>query len=442
VVPLADRDPDHGNAAEEVQAAAGSAAETTDGVMRRAGSLRRRRGRFRAQRAILALTATLVLAFAVGAVLVLQRSHLQSIDNAEALLESKARAAEIAADRFLAAIDTVLLGVAGALETQLPVAAGEISADNLMHRFQADGLAISDIIMLDAAGRRLNGPGGDANAGLFAALRAHGKTGLLIAAAEPSGTSGDRRLTIGRPVWHDGELVGAVAATVDTTPFSDFFRAIAAKDGTQLSLLRDNGVLIAGEPAGDRTLGGGANLAPDLLAILGQRPALFFDATADNRLWALRRLSGQPLIVSVSRDRRDVLGRWFDQCATVLLAFVLFAATAGMLGWLGVRAVGRHQLAVAHLRRSEARLRRQTALLQSTLENIGEGLSVFNRRGRLMAWNARFCTLLDLPAQGIQGATLREILTLQAQRGDFGAKPVEAEVAYRLGVFYLSLIHI
>jgi len=51
-------------------------------------------------------------------------------------------------------------------------------------------------------------------------------------------------------------------------------------------------------------------------------------------------------------------------------------------------------------------------LLQTTLENIGEGLSVFDGRGQLIVWNARFCELLDLPRDMSAGAPLRDILML------------------------------
>ena len=51
----------------------------------------------------------------------------------------------------------------------------------------------------------------------------------------------------------------------------------------------------------------------------------------------------------------------------------------------------------AILRRNEEQLEKQKALLQSTLENMGEGLSVFDRDGRLIAWNARFASMLKLP---------------------------------------------
>src|SRR5205085_10668638 len=70
----------------------------------------------------------------------------------------------------------------------------------------------------------------------------------------------------------------------------------------------------------------------------------------------------------------------------------------------------------------------EARLLQNTLENIGEGLSVFDSRGRLIAWNARFCELLELPPDLPVGAPLHEVLMLQAARGDFGRDDPAAEV--------------
>jgi signal transduction histidine kinase len=81
----------------------------------------------------------------------------------------------------------------------------------------------------------------------------------------------------------------------------------------------------------------------------------------------------------------------------------------------------------------------EARLLQSTLENIGEGLSVFDSRGRLIAWNSRFCELLELPPDLPIGAPLRDILMLQAARGDFGRGEPSVEVAKRLDWFYCDV---
>ena len=96
----------------------------------------------------------------------------------------------------------------------------------------------------------------------------------------------------------------------------------------------------------------------------------------------------------------------------------------------------RATFAGAYLRRSEARLKRRNSLLQSTLESIGEGLSVFDGRGRLIARNRRFCELLDLPDDLAGGVPLREVLTRQALRGDFGDVEPQGEVDRRLDQFY------
>jgi signal transduction histidine kinase len=127
---------------------------------------------------------------------------------------------------------------------------------------------------------------------------------------------------------------------------------------------------------------------------------------------------------------------WYGERAPLVVAFALSSVAAMTLAWRGVRALERQQLAAARLQRDELRLKRRNLLLQSTLENIGEGLSVFDSQGRLIAWNLRFCELLDLPADLAARATLHDILTHQATRGDFGGNDPEKEVAERLDLFY------
>ena len=128
-----------------------------------------------------------------------------------------------------------------------------------------------------------------------------------------------------------------------------------------------------------------------------------------------------------SRGRDDILGQWRSECIGSLVAFVLFAVTAGSLTWMMVRAFDRQQRAALELRAGEERLKRQSDLLQSTLENMGEGLSVFDRKGRLMAWNSRFLEMLDLPGSLPSDTTLHDILRLQSERGDFGPVDTAAE---------------
>jgi Na+/proline symporter/signal transduction histidine kinase/CheY-like chemotaxis protein len=75
-------------------------------------------------------------------------------------------------------------------------------------------------------------------------------------------------------------------------------------------------------------------------------------------------------------------------------------------------------------------------LLQATLENVRQGISVFDRELRLVCWNRRFRDLLDLPPVfGRVGVTLNEILRFNAERGEYGAGDIDTLVAQRLVLF-------
>jgi signal transduction histidine kinase len=127
---------------------------------------------------------------------------------------------------------------------------------------------------------------------------------------------------------------------------------------------------------------------------------------------------------------------WFDDRAHLIAAFTLCSLTAVGFACFGVRALEAAQLSAVRLRLAKLRLARQNSVLQSTLEHMGEGLSVFDSQGRLIAWNFRFCELLDISSTFAAGATLRDLLMLQTARGDFGAAEAEADVTGRLDLFY------
>jgi signal transduction histidine kinase len=117
---------------------------------------------------------------------------------------------------------------------------------------------------------------------------------------------------------------------------------------------------------------------------------------------------------------------------------LLVAVIIGLLGWLMFAALNRQQRAVAKLRSRERQLAEQSALLQSTLENMGEGLSVFDREGRLIAWNGRFAKWLQMPID-LTSATLHDILMGQAVRGDFGPVDPASEARERALRFYAEV---
>ncbi len=72
-------------------------------------------------------------------------------------------------------------------------------------------------------------------------------------------------------------------------------------------------------------------------------------------------------------------------------------------------------------------------LLQTALDQVRQGLAVFDRDLRLICWNRQFRDLLGLPSEyGQVGTTLDMIIRFNAARGEVGDGPIEAIVADRL----------
>lgn len=72
-------------------------------------------------------------------------------------------------------------------------------------------------------------------------------------------------------------------------------------------------------------------------------------------------------------------------------------------------------------------------LLQSALDQVRHGLSVFDKDMRLICWNRQFRIILGIPSELARvGAPLDRILRVLAERGDFGPGDTEEQVADRL----------
>lgn len=406
-----------------------------------------RQRRLRPQHAVIVLGAVLVLAYGASIFLSLRHAYQQTLRDGTATLESMARSAETGTSHLLFEIDATLLGVDRMLATVFSGMQWEDPAvKTLLRQFDEQKLAITELLILDDKGREVNRsrsapgrPRNYADSAPFTAHRSGGPSTLFIGSPERSNVNGDWSIMLSRPLIRDNIVCGVIAAEVPIATFGDLFNALVTTGATRVSLILDNGILIASEPDRQQAIGRVPKFAPAVLAAVTEGPAGLLEVSAeegDGRLRSFRSVPGHPLIITVSRERSDMLRQWGEEWTASVAAFALFACTAATLAGLVLCTLKRQQLAAARLRQGEARLRRQTSLLQSTLENIGEGLSVFDSQGRLVAWNSRFCELLDLPPDLAVSAPLRDILTLQAIRGDFGDDDSEAEIAERLVRFY------
>lgn len=85
------------------------------------------------------------------------------------------------------------------------------------------------------------------------------------------------------------------------------------------------------------------------------------------------------------------------------------------------------------LSQRERDLATKTALLEATVENISQGISLFDGELKLLVHNQKFLDLLGFPDElGGAGAPLEAMFRYNAERGEYGEGDVAAQVAERL----------
>ncbi len=87
----------------------------------------------------------------------------------------------------------------------------------------------------------------------------------------------------------------------------------------------------------------------------------------------------------------------------------------------GLRNLFRFQREAGSLREIEAALRRETAFLEATFENMSEAIAMVDGDLRMVAWNQKFADLFRLPPSLMrQGVPFEDIVRFGAKLGEFG----------------------
>ena len=120
---------------------------------------------------------------------------------------------------------------------------------------------------------------------------------------------------------------------------------------------------------------------------------------------------------TITRNHSD--GRWVQ----------IYERKTSDGGIIGIR------VDVSELKGKEEELARQSALLQATLDNIDQGLSVYDRDLKLIAFNQHYLRMLSLPADFAKlGLSFQDFVRWNAARGEYGPGDPEMHVASRVAL--------
>ena len=88
---------------------------------------------------------------------------------------------------------------------------------------------------------------------------------------------------------------------------------------------------------------------------------------------------------------------------------------------------------ITELKAKQAEIAAQAAILELTLENMVQGISLVDETLRTTAFNSKFLELLDLPPDRfLRGFTMEQAFRFNAERGEYGPGDIEEHVRSRL----------
>ncbi len=351
-------------------------------------------------------------------------------------------------ERTIQSVDLVLASVVDKIRI-------EVSADGDVERLsdkrfqlflgeKISGLPQIDALgVLDARGIRINHsrdwPSDHADLSQREYFRAiKGDPGATSFVSEPMQGAGTDAWTfvLARPVFTtNGKFLGAVTSSASLNYFEDLFRTTALGDGYAATLIRSDGMLLARYPKAGAI--GTVQPVSILKKFNNSRSAISRSISpVDNqpRIAAAYQVGNFPLVVVVTQSEDAAFAAWRAMAAMmsgITAAMVLLVGGAAYLiarSWKQQDRLNAAQaqiiesdksraLAVAELVRQQD-LASQNVRFNAAVENMSQGLSMYDAAQRLIICNKQYAEIYRLTDEQTKpGTTLREILGYRAAQG-------------------------
>jgi diguanylate cyclase (GGDEF)-like protein len=255
---------------------------------------------------------------------------------------------------------------------------------------------------------------------------------IYVSAPFSSTTEGTWQLSlVERVSASDGGFLGMVGGVFQLASFDALLGELALGAHESISIFRDDGVIIACFPQREIALGASLEDTDFHAKLLAKS----FDGMARDdsapdgvdRLFAIVHSPDFPVVSVVALDMNAVVADWRRQAEALAggVAVIILAIALGAIRLAG------HNEQLANARQREA-VRAQVAIqyqrFNNAMDNITQGLAMYDRANRLIACNRRYAEIYGLPlALTRPGARRDEILAHRGHAG-LGKAAIERRV--------------
>ncbi|MEH2590108.1 bifunctional diguanylate cyclase/phosphodiesterase [Bradyrhizobium sp. AZCC 1721] len=298
---------------------------------------------------------------------------------------------------------------------------------HLILKSKIDALSyVGGINIFDADGNLINAsaawpppPVNSADRAYFRTFKSGPQSPEMLVQAVYSRITGAWTTVIARKITGpNGELLGVIGRGIEPVHFEKFFATVALGPGASIAMHHSDGTLLARYPHVPELIGKNFRTGPAAQRQVFELPRSTSRLTSpidgEDRLIASRALTNFPLLIVASITTSAALADWREQIG-ILIAVTGFSVLAiAALLFLVVR-----KLSYQH-RASKQRLTLEKQRLDTAVNNMTQGLLLFDARRQLIICNRRYLEMYGLSADVVKpGCSFREVIAHRKETGSF-----------------------
>ncbi|WP_026202191.1 EAL domain-containing protein [Bradyrhizobium sp. WSM2793] len=216
----------------------------------------------------------------------------------------------------------------------------------------------------------------------------------------------------------DGTFLGAMVRRIDPDSYQHYFASVALAEGTAISLFDREGKMLARYPHHEELIGRSFKDAPLMRKVLtkGGQQTLRVKSPLDGeeRLGSAASLTHFPLVIVATNTTVAALADWRQQTGFMVTTAALSAAVIALILYLIIRLINRQN------REAQERLEAERLRLDTALNNMTQGLILYDASGTIVTCNRRYADMFGLSHDVIKpGCHIREAMYHRQERGAF-----------------------
>jgi len=215
-----------------------------------------------------------------------------------------------------------------------------------------------------------------------------------------------------------GEFLGAVGRGIEAAHFEKFFASVALGEGATISMFHHDGTLLARYPHAESMIG--RVFEPGPLRLRAQAKTGFVTERlvspidGEHRLSSSLSLANFPIVVVATTTMSAALTDWRAQTRFLIAAAGLSVLVIAVMMFLVIRKLSRQH------RLSEQRLVLEKQRLDTAVNNMTQGLLLFDASQRLVVCNQRYLDMYGLSAEVVKpGCSFHDVIAHREATGSF-----------------------